>query len=85
MSEKKKNFLQQRQKLHASIKSFNYLIENFNVQTGAQLENMLREKIKKKFVRGLLLFWSITLVPNVSYSINELETNLKYTYCITKF
>ena len=56
MSEKKKKFLQQRQKLPVTIKSFNYLIENFNVQTSSQLENMLREKDKKEIVRGLLLF-----------------------------
>ena len=55
MSEKKKNFLQQRQKLHASIKSFNYFIENFNVQTGAQLENMLREKDIKEIRPWLIV------------------------------
>lgn len=55
MSEKKKNFLQQRQKLHASIKSFNYFIENFNVQRGAQLENMLREKDIKEIRPWLIV------------------------------
>ena len=55
MSEKKKKFLQQRQKLPVTIKSFNYLIENFNVQTSSQLEDMLREKDKKEIRPWLIV------------------------------